>query len=246
MELVEGETIAARLKSGPIPAKTALPYASQIVAALAEAHRNGIVHRDLKPANIMIAKSGIKILDFGLAKSGLDETMTSSHMILGTPAYMAPEQREGKPADARADIYSFGCVLYEMLTGARARSQRKPVPSRKLERIVSRCLEEDPGRRWQSAAEVQQELAAVSPVRRWTNLAAAAAATLVLAATGYFFLHVRPNSRRRIRLCWQILKIGRAIRSSIKRFDRGWPCNSNNPRSSLSSQTRASSRHCIS
>ena len=166
MELVEGETIAARLKSGPLPMNTALLYASQIVAALAEAHGKGVVHRDLKPANIMIAKSGIKVLDFGLAKSGQDETVTASRMVLGTPAYMAPEQREGKPADARSDIYSFGCVLYEMLTGARVGSQRRRVPSRKLEGIVSRCLEEDPGRRWQSVAELQQELAAVTPASR--------------------------------------------------------------------------------
>ena len=128
MELVEGETIAARLKSGPLPLKTALLYASQILAALAEAHGKGIVHRDLKPANIMIAKSGIKVLDFGLAKSGQDETITASRMVMGTPAYMAPEQREGKPADARSDIYSFGCVLYEMLTGARVGSPAKAHP----------------------------------------------------------------------------------------------------------------------
>jgi serine/threonine protein kinase len=104
MELVEGETIAARLKSGPLPMHTALRYAAQIVAALVEAHGKGIVHRDLKPGNIMIAKSGIKVLDFGLAKSGQDETVTDSRAVMGTPAYMAPEQREGKPADARSDI----------------------------------------------------------------------------------------------------------------------------------------------
>jgi len=162
MELVEGETIAARLKGGPLPLKTALLYASQILAALAEAHEKGIIHRDLKPGNIMIAKSGIKVLDFGLAKSGQDETITASHMVMGTPAYMAPEQREGKPADARSDIYSFGCVLYEMLTGARVAFRRRRILSRKLERIVSRCLEEGPLRRWQSAAELERELAGVS------------------------------------------------------------------------------------
>src|SRR4029078_3773975 len=98
MELVEGETIAARLKNAPLPMKTALLYASQIAAALAEAHAKGIVHRDLKPGNIMIAKSGIKFLVFGLAKSRQDQTVTGSGMVLGTPAYMPPEQREGKPA----------------------------------------------------------------------------------------------------------------------------------------------------
>jgi predicted Ser/Thr protein kinase len=166
MELVEGETVAARLKSGQLSLKTALLYASQILAALAEAHEKGIVHRDLKPGNIMIAKSGIKVLDFGLAKSGQDETVTVSGMVLGTPAYMAPEQREGKRADARSDIYSFGCVLYEMLTGTRVALQRKRILSRKLERIVNRCLEEDPARRWQSAAELERELAGVSATGR--------------------------------------------------------------------------------
>jgi eukaryotic-like serine/threonine-protein kinase len=165
MELVEGETIAARLKSGPLPVKTALLYASQILAALVEAHEKGIIHRDLKPGNIMIAKSGVKVLDFGLAKSGHEATVTASHIVLGTPAYMAPEQAEGKPADARSDIYSFGCILYEMLTGARVVFPRRRVPSRKLERIVSRCLEEDPRSRWQSAAELQPELR-VSPGTR--------------------------------------------------------------------------------
>src|SRR5438105_944445 len=176
MELVEGETIAARLKSGPLPVKTALSYASQIMAALVEAHGKGIVHRDLKPANIMIAKSGVKVLDFGLAKSGQDETLTTGRMVMGTPAYMAPEQREGKPADARSDIYSFGCVLYEMLTGARVASQRRRIPSRKLQSVVNRCLEEDPGRRWQSAGELERELGKITPgTSAWKAVAAAAA-----------------------------------------------------------------------
>jgi len=161
MELVEGETLAARLKQGPMPIEMVVRYGGQIVAALAEAHGKGIVHRDLKPGNIMIAKSGAKVLDFGLAKSGQDETLTASHMMMGTPAYMSPEQRQGKPADARSDVYSFGCVLYEMLTGARTGSVRRRLPSAKLERIVSRCLEEDPGGRWQSAAELEGELAGV-------------------------------------------------------------------------------------
>ncbi len=158
MELVEGETLAARLKQGPMPIEMVVRYGGQIAAALAEAHGKGIVHRDLKPGNIMIAKSGVKVLDFGLAKSGQDETLTASHMVMGTPAYMSPEQKQGKPVDARSDIYSFGCVLYEMLTGARTGSVRKRLPSAKLERIVSRCLEEDPARRWQSSVELEREL----------------------------------------------------------------------------------------
>src|SRR5882724_8742942 len=194
MELVEGETIAARLKSGPLPVKTALLYASQIAAALAEAHGKGIVHRDLKPGNIMLAKSGVKVLDFGLAKLGQDETVTASGMVMGTLAYMSPEQREGKPADARSDIYSFGCVLYETLTGARVGSRRRRVPSRKLERIVSRCLEEDPGRRWQSAAELERELAGVTATgSRGKRMLAAAAAILGLSAAACFYFHRVPR-----------------------------------------------------
>ena len=190
MELVEGETLAARLKSGPLPLKTALLYASQIVAALVEAHSRSVIHRDLKPGNIMIGKSGVKVLDFGLARSGQDETVTASRMVLGTPAYMAPEQREGKPADARSDIYAFGLILCEMLTGVRAGPQGNRIRPRKLKRIVDRCLEEDPGRRWQSAAGLERELAAVRPVRSSAYIAAGAAAILGLAAaTGYLFLH---------------------------------------------------------
>jgi eukaryotic-like serine/threonine-protein kinase len=193
MELVEGETIAARLKSGPLPLKTVLLYGSQIAVALVEAHGKGIVHRDLKPGNIMIAKSGVKVLDFGLAKSGTDETATASHMVLGTPAYMAPEQREGKPADARSDIYSFGCVLYEMLTGGRVGAQRRRIPSRRLENIVKRCLEENPGHRWQSAAELEQELAKAAATTSPWRIFAAAAVLLAVIATPYAYIHRAPK-----------------------------------------------------
>ena len=131
MELLEGDTIAARLKDGPLPLDQALHYASQIAAALADAHEHGIVHRDLKPANIMLVKSGVKVLDFGLAKwehaPGLNNELpmiqpmlTEAGVMMGTLAYMSPEQAEGKKVDARTDIFSFGAVLYEMVTGRRA------------------------------------------------------------------------------------------------------------------------------
>lgn len=195
MELVEGETIAARLTGGPLPVKTALSHAGQILAALAEAHAKGVIHRDLKPGNIMLAKSGIKVLDFGLAKSETDEALTISHTVMGTPAYMAPEQRTGEPADARSDIYSFGCVLYEMLTGVRCGPGRRRLPSRRLERLVSRCLEEDPARRWQSAAVLERELnsiaTAVGHVKRNTAAIALAAVFVIVFGVGGSLLFAR-------------------------------------------------------
>ena len=176
MELVEGETIAARLKRGPLPLEEAIRYARQIAAALEAAHEKGIIHRDLKPGNIMLTRSGAKVLDFGLARLEGDQPLTGERMVMGTPGYMAPEQREDRPADARTDIYAFGLVLYEMLTGERVAIQRRPIRPRKLEQIVKRCLEEDPGRRWQSTAELQRELAAVTLPARGTRWAAGAAA----------------------------------------------------------------------
>ena len=137
MELVEGPTLADRIAEGPIPVDEALPIAKQIAEALEAAHEQGIIHRDLKPANIKVRPDGtVKVLDFGLAKAlqpssvpSVDVTasptitspaMTQMGMILGTAAYMSPEQARGKSVDKRTDVWSFGCVLYEMLTGARA------------------------------------------------------------------------------------------------------------------------------
>jgi serine/threonine protein kinase len=136
LELVEGPTLADRLTGGPIPLDEAFPIARQICEALEAAHEHGIVHRDLKPANITVREDGtVKVLDFGLAKAletaphpsdvSQSPTITSPAMtrmgvILGTAAYMSPEQARGKPADKRGDIWAFGCVLYEMLTGRRA------------------------------------------------------------------------------------------------------------------------------
>jgi len=181
MELLDGESLAARLKNGALPVEEALRYAGQIASALAAAHERGIVHRDLKPGNIMLTKSGAKVLDFGLATWEGDDSLTGSRMVMGTPAYMAPEQREGKPSDARTDIYSFGRVLYEMLTGVRPAAPRKAVASGRLERIVSRCLELDPAARWQSAAELERELGRGTSGRPWAWVAAVAA---VLIAVG--------------------------------------------------------------
>jgi tetratricopeptide (TPR) repeat protein len=192
MELVEGETIAALLKRGPLPLKTALLHASQIAAALVEAHGKGVIHRDLKPSNIMIANSGVKVLDFGLAKSEQDETVTIPGMVMGTPTYMPPEQREGKPGDARSDIYSFGCILYEMATGTRISASRKRIGSRKIERIVSRCLEADPARRWQSATELERELSAVDSGTPPWRVGAIVTVVLAVSAGTYVYLHRAP------------------------------------------------------
>jgi eukaryotic-like serine/threonine-protein kinase len=137
MELVEGPTLADRIAHGPIPPEEALPIARQIAEALEAAHEQGLIHRDLKPANVKVRPDGmVKVLDFGLAKAmepatamspGLSQSptittpaMTQMGVILGTAAYMAPEQAKGKPLDKRIDIWAFGCVLYEMLTGTRA------------------------------------------------------------------------------------------------------------------------------
>jgi eukaryotic-like serine/threonine-protein kinase len=141
LELVEGPTLADRIAKGPIPLDEDRPIAKQIAEALEAAHEQGIIHRDLKPANIKVRDDGtVKVLDFGLAKlaepaaatSGVVPSVTASPtittpammtgvgMILGTAAYMSPEQAKGRPADKRSDIWAFGCVLYEMLTGKRA------------------------------------------------------------------------------------------------------------------------------
>src|SRR5882724_11081778 len=128
MEYMEGDTLAQRLKKGPLPLDQALRYAIEIAGALDHAHRHGVVHRDLKPGNIMLTKAGAKVLDFGLAKigAGLNPvplttmTLTEEGVILGTLQYMAPEQLEGIEADARTDIFAFGALLFEMLTGRAA------------------------------------------------------------------------------------------------------------------------------
>jgi len=178
MEMVEGETLADRLKRGALPRDPVLRYGTQTADALAAAHAKGIIHRDLKPSNIMITKAGIKVLDFGLAKlapdAGNPETLTDSLTIAGTPAYMAPEQLEGKKCDARADIFALGLVLYEMATGRRAFTgdsraaliadimRCEPdigmLSPPAFAHITERCLAKDPEDRWQTARDVKLEL----------------------------------------------------------------------------------------
>jgi tRNA A-37 threonylcarbamoyl transferase component Bud32 len=220
MEYVEGQPL-----KGPLPVEKAVEYARQILDALDAAHRLGIVHRDLKPANILVTKNGVKLLDFGLAKaerakatSASDETVTQAitqeGAILGTLQYMAPEQLQGKGVDARSDLFSFGCVLYEMLTGKRAFEgastpsviaavlEREPTPlevSPQLERVVRRALAKDPEQRFQNARDLKTALewamepqAASAPriTRRWKWIASAALVIGAL-AVGWAVTHVR-------------------------------------------------------
>jgi serine/threonine-protein kinase len=174
MEYIEGHS-----PNGPMPLSDALAVAAQIADALVEAHAHGILHRDLKPANILITPKGaVKLLDFGLAKITIDSaaTQTLSGAILGTPLYMSPEQAEGKPLDARSDIFSFGAVLYEILTGVRAfdslaallRDQPTPFESPAAE-LVMRCMAKQASGRFQSMADIRaalQNVSAKPPERR--------------------------------------------------------------------------------
>jgi serine/threonine-protein kinase len=229
MELVEGEDLAQRIARGAIPVDEALPIAKQIADALEAAHEQGIIHRDLKPANTMVRADGtVKVLDFGLAKAlepasaqrasagqVLSQSptittpaMTQAGMLLGTAAYMSPEQARGKPADHRADIWAFGCVLYEMLTGRRAFDgesvaetlarviEREPdwsgLPaalSPALRTFVRRCLQKDPRQRVQAIGDVRLALAgafdtaaapaAAAAVSQWRRVVLVGAAAIV-------------------------------------------------------------------
>ncbi len=195
-ELLEGETLRAVLDHGALPQRKAIEYAVQIAQGLAAAHEKGIVHRDLKPENVFVTRDGrIKILDFGLAKlaqkPGAEAaadgiTLTSSHtaagVVMGTASYMAPEQVRGQAVDARTDIFSFGAILYEMLSGKRAFrrdtvpetmtavlkedppdiAESSPTVSPSLDRIVRRCLEKNPEQRFQSAKDLSFALASLS------------------------------------------------------------------------------------
>ena len=189
MEHIEGETLAERLEKRALPLDQALQRGIEIADALDKAHRHGVVHRDLKPGNVMLTKSGAKLLDFGLAKPmampsqvGSEKAtatkMTQEGTIIGTFQYMAPEQLEGKEADARTDIFTLGSVLYEMVTGRTAfegnskasliaaileheppaMSTLQTMTPPVLDHVVRMCLEKDPDERWQSASDVMRQL----------------------------------------------------------------------------------------
>ena len=191
MEYLEGETLEQRLKKGVMPLDEALKIAIQVAEALSVAHRRGIVHRDLKPGNVMLTKGGAKLLDFGLAKTGdsgaaggssmlptTPASLTARGTILGTRQYMAPEQLEGQDADARSDIFAFGALVYELVSGRKAFEGRseasliaailehdppaltsvQPLAPASLDHIVARCLAKNPDDRWQSAHDLATEL----------------------------------------------------------------------------------------
>ena len=194
MEYLEGESLGDRLARGPLPLEQALRTGVEIASALERAHRQGIVHRDLKPANVMLTRAGAKLLDFGLAKGAPLGTLvpsettpagvptrlplTGAGAIVGTLQYMAPEQLEGREADPRSDLFAFGAVLYEMVTGRApfgggsqasviaailekqppALAAVHPVTPPALERLVALCLAKDPDERWQSAHDVRLQL----------------------------------------------------------------------------------------
>ena len=190
MEFVDGETLAARLRRGPLPVGQALQTGIEILEALSAAHALGIVHRDLKPGNVMLTKSGVKLLDFGLARllptrGGEYSTervsadpLTNEGVLIGTVPYMSPEQLRGEPTEASSDIFAFGTVLYETITGVRAFAAnspaelaaailehdpppvttRQPLAPPALDRVIATCLAKHPDDRWQRARDVLREL----------------------------------------------------------------------------------------
>ncbi len=240
MEYIEGETLTDRLERGALPLEQALQFGIQMADALDKAHRQGVVHRDFKPGNVMLTKPGIKLLDFGLAKFRQDvspesadseqptqqKPLTDAGAILGTVQYMAPEQLEGKEADARSDIFAFGAVLYEMVTGQRAfegksqaslitaimssepspLSELEPMSPAALDRIVKKCLAKDPEDRWHAAHDLMDEVrwvaeggesVATSPARQKKTVSLVLAAlVLVGVVAGFAAWKLKPEGAR--------------------------------------------------
>jgi eukaryotic-like serine/threonine-protein kinase len=185
MEYVEGETLGALMaREGPLPPDRAVRIAADVAEALESAHRQDLVHRDVKPGNVMIDPEGrVKVVDFGIARAAADDTLTQTGLVLGTAAYLSPEQARGDRVDARTDIYSLGCVLYEMLAGRppfaadssvamayKHVNEEPQAPSEtgadvppEVEGVVMRALEKDPARRFQTAEEMRAALLAALP-----------------------------------------------------------------------------------
>jgi serine/threonine protein kinase len=196
MELVEGPTLAARLAKGPLSVREARDVFARLFDALAHAHAHGIVHRDLKPANVLLAADGARLADFGIARLDMEAAtrktqLTRTDAIIGTFPYMSPEQRAGRPVDARSDLYSAGVMLYEALAGERPEgafpplARRRPEVPGRIDQIVRRLLQPEPSARFASAADtgraLQAAFAARGLVRRPLAWAAAAAVVLAVA-----------------------------------------------------------------
>jgi eukaryotic-like serine/threonine-protein kinase len=224
MEFIEGTTLAAEIKKGPLAPELVARYGAQIAGALAEAHALGIVHRDLKPSNIMLTRHGVKVLDFGLAKMLSDPGITESNAVMGTPAYMAPEQVEGREPTSSTDLFALGLVLYEMGVGklpfpgvslgqmlSSGSNTTVPRPSQQradlplvLDGLVSKLLEKDPAKRPHSASEVARELTAIAdrfsapPSRSMLRPAFGIPATvlLLLLVAGGVWLYQRSQQRQ--------------------------------------------------
>ncbi len=208
MELLEGCSLRQRISGTPMPMDEVRDYGSQIAQGLEAAHRKGIVHRDIKPANIFITNEGrAKILDFGLAKatapgSGEAKHLTRPGAAAGTVAYMSPEQASAQELDERSDLFSFGLVLHEMATGKLPRSglPLSGCPA-ELQRITSRCLENDRELRYQTASEIRADLERLNvhrdskpnPAARWTTAAILAAAVIAISALAWFHFRATPG-----------------------------------------------------
>ena len=218
MEFIEGSTLAAEFRKGPLAPPLAARYGAEIAGALAEAHARGIVHRDLKPSNVMLTKHGAKVLDFGLAKMLSETGITETGGVMGTPAYMAPEQVDGLEPTESADLFALGLVLYEMSVGrlpfpgaslgqmlSSGSNPAVPAPSRqrvgvpaRLDGLVAKLLEKDPAKRPQSAAEIARDLSALAerlaatPARsRWRPLLALSSAGLLVVLAAWLYLRSR-------------------------------------------------------